>query len=342
MGAESQRKVAALLIIMHRKQMRICKLQSEKLQRNIGRTVNFIEFLKNLEKRREVLPAVDVDGFRNSFEPGHPRLQKLQRQVRILRNHAKELVPLKKGSGDWYFNLLHPESKSGKTILRFEERVQDLSYDGVCEIIEYLSDNKGDFERLEQLLFDIGWQRKSFPFGLYRKAELPMAGYIFPEVIGDTLIDREWAFTPFDTLNGMDWPFKSAVDMLFEMMILTNPFQIARLYWDIIQEAAKCMQNVMVRSGVRSEDVEIDFDSLFPILMICVFVFGIDEWMQVALYVISFNEHVSDDPQLQFAMTYLEGLVTQILALDKEDLRRKAAVMRRQWVEEERDPLGLR
>jgi hypothetical protein len=38
---------------------------------------------------------------------------------------------------------------------------------------------------------------------------------------------------------------------------------------------------------------------------------------------------VVDDPQLQFAMTYLEGLLTQIIALDVEELNRKAAEIRR-------------
>jgi hypothetical protein len=75
--------------------------------------------------------------------------------------------------------------------------------------------------------------------------------------------------------------------------------------------------------------------------MICVFTFGIDEWMQVALYVISFNEEVSDDPHLQFAMTYLEGLITHIIALDLDALKKKATLMRKEWADDLVDPLGF-
>ena len=144
------------------------------------------------------------------------------------------------------------------------------------------------------------------------------------------MVDRQYAFIPFSTLNGMDWPFKPAVDKIFEMMILTNPFDIARVFYDVIHQAAECMESVLVAGGMDPDDVEIDFDSLFPILMICVFVFGVDEWMKVALYTLSFNEQAANDPQLQFAMTYLEGLMTHIMALDTNKLREKAVQMRKQ------------
>jgi hypothetical protein len=32
-----------------------------------------------------------------------------------------------------------------------------------------------------------------------------------------------------------------AVDRIFEMMILTDPFDIARVHWDVGQEVSKCM-----------------------------------------------------------------------------------------------------
>ena len=127
---------------------------------------------------------------------------------------------------------------------------------------------------------------------------------------------------------------------IFEMMILTNPFDIAKVFWDVIQEAAECMKRMLIDRGEKPEDIEIDFDSLFPVLMICVFVFGLDEWMTVALYTISFNEQ-TDDPELQFAMTYLEGLVTHIMALDQTKLKAKAAQLREKWASDAADPLGV-
>lgn len=343
MGAESQRKNAAIHVIAYRKQGKIEKLMSHKLRDDIERSVMFTEFLKDIESsgRYQLLPAVNVSGFRASLGLEDKKIKRLNREVEMLRARAKELVELKPGTGDWYFNLLHPKSKTGKIIQRFEEKVDQLTYEDVYVIVEHLCENDDDFSMLEDLLFDLAWQKRQFPFGFAKNCKLPTKGDFFPAVVGDTLVDEEYAFIPFNVLNGMQWPFKSAVDMIFDMLILTNPFSIARVYWDVIQEAAQCMQKVLVSRGMAPEDVEIDFDSLFPILMICVFAFGSDEWMRVALYTISFNEHVDDDPQLQFAMTYLEGLITHIMALDKAKLRQKSIEMRGKWADEQSDPLGV-
>ena len=344
MGAESQRKNAAIIIIAHRKQGRIEKLMGHKLQNDIERTVMFFEFLRDIESNGKypLLPAIDVAAFRKSLETVDEKIERLSREVKLLMSKAKELVELKPGTGDWYFNLMHPKSKTGQIIQRFEEKVGELTYEDVYHIIGHLSENEDDFSRLEDLLFDLGWQKQPFPFGFARMCKLPTKGDFFPAVVGDTLVDEEFAFIPFNVLNGMDWPFKSAVDMIFDMLILTNPFRIARVYWDVIQEAAQCMQKVLVNRGKDPDEIEIDFDSLFPILMICVFAFGSDEWMRVALYTISFNEQVDDDPQLQFAMTYLEGLITHIMALDKAKLRQKSIEMRGKWADEQSDPLGVK
>jgi hypothetical protein len=40
-------------------------------------------------------------------------------------------------------------------------------------------------------------------------------------------------------------------------------------------------------------------------------------------------------------MTYLEGLITHIFALNLDALKQKATDMRRTWADEMADPLGL-
>jgi hypothetical protein len=48
------------------------------------------------------------------------------------------------------------------------------------------------------------------------------------------------------------------------------------------------------------------------------------------MYAMSFNEYVKDEHvQLKFAMTYLEGLVTEIVALDFDTLKAKAIELRK-------------
>ncbi|OHT06670.1 hypothetical protein TRFO_25200 [Tritrichomonas foetus] len=344
-GIEKNRKIAALHIIYHRKRGKAAQLGVMQTRENMERVNQFIDFLKNLKKEAsKLLPAINVDQFKESLPALPKKCRKLEKIANKIQPHLQEIEETKPGTGDWYENLIHPDTKSGKIIGRFEDRINELNYDDVYAIVDHLSGGDQEkFSKIEQILFDLGWAKKPFPFGLKPRGKLPSSSDLFPAAIGQTLVPTEYAFTPFSLLNVMNWPFKSAVDMIFEMFIHTNPFSIARVFWDVIQEAAQCMQKVLVvEKGVRSEDVEIDFDSLFPILMICVFTFGSDEWMEIALYTISFNEHVSDDPQLQFSMTYLEGLVTHIMALDRKVLKKRGAELRNKWADEDDDPLGLK
>jgi hypothetical protein len=348
-GLQSQRKNAAVLILLHRTQMKIFKEQSCDLKRNMETIAGFRDFLARIsDENDQAYPSVDFVRFQRSLGQLNPRITQLGKRMVYLQAHKKELIDRKPGSGDWEFNLLHPKMKSGKVIGRFEERVERLVYDDVLSIIDHLCQERSEFRRIESLLFDLAWSKQPYPFGFSEKRNpkagkwvLPVKGDMFPAVIGPTVLNTDFAFTPFSVLNGLRWPFKAAVNKIFDMMIMTNPFDIARVYWSVIQEAAKCMQRVLVIGGLNPDEIEIDCDSLCPVLMICVFAFGIDEWMQVATYAVSFSEHTRDDPELQFAMTYLEGLVTHIIALDQQDLRRKAAEMRRGWADDQTDPLGL-
>jgi hypothetical protein len=349
-GVEAQRKNAAILILLHRTQMKIFKEQSHALKADLKMIAGFRDFVGTFSETDDTpYPLVDVVSFQRSLgESGRTAaIAALQRRSVYLRAHRKDLVERKAGTGSWEFNLLHPRGKTGMVIQRFENKIDSLHYEEVFSIIEHLSEDSREFRRIEALLFDLAWCKKTYPFGLSGKRkqaapiQLPVKGDMFPAVIGPTVLNSELAFTPFSILNSLQWPFRSAVDKLFEMLLLTNPFDIARVYWEVIQLVAKCMQRILVIGGMDPNDIEIDFDSLFPVLMICVFAFGVDEWMRVALYTVSFSDFVSDDPELQFSMTYLEGLITHIIALDQDTLRRKAAEMRTVWADEQADPLGL-
>jgi hypothetical protein len=327
MDVRSLRKKAAVLVILYRKEMKVEKLKTQSLQAAFEKVVLFIEFLNGLEQD-DTLPVVDMDAFRKSLDRLRPDTRKLQNAVRRLRAAAVELQEPKPNSGNWYYNLIHPKTRTGKIIARFEQRIDDLVYDDVYSIIEHLSATREDFERVEDLLFDLGWQKKQCPFGLLVNRPLPVKPHLFPAVLGvPNDIDERFRFMAFSELHGADWPLKKATDMLFEMLILPNPFDVMRCFWNVIQEVADALHDVRDIPGRPSAEVDIGFDAIFPLLMACVFAFGVDEWIQVAFYTVSFSEHATSDSQLQFAMTYLEGLITQMLAIDGEAIERTAAEM---------------
>jgi hypothetical protein len=331
-GLAEQRESAGIAHVVLRLHKKKEKLKWRDIDFNLQRTVRFSDFLKQLEREceGEILPSIDIEWFRKSFPPPNPQIKRIEQHCAVLRARMRPLAPLPPGTGDSLFDLMHPLTKTGQIIIRFEEKLHLLSYPELTSIVQRLK-QKGNPIDIESLLFDLAWARMPFPFGVTslrtQGTTRVMVSDLFPAVIADTALDKKWAFMRFEILNGASWPFQTAVDMIWEMMIQTNPFEIARVYWRVIEEVSRCTERMLVEQGQRVEDVEVDFDSLFPLIMICVFAFGIEEWMQVATYALSFMEHSTADAQLAFAMTYLEGLVTQILALDTQELRRKAETM---------------
>ena len=319
-GIDTQRVQAATLVILAKKRVKLANMKSQILKCQIEQVVDLLDYLNTSQDRTDVLPIVDVSKLRKSLPQTSPAIRDLESRIRALKAKSKELVELKPNSGDWYFTLLHPKSRTGKMIERFEARIGQLNYDDIYEIIDHLSSDRDDFSRLEDLLFDIGWQHVNYPFGFVRAPGRVIVPELIPAVLGDLSILGDYAFTPCSILNGIEWPFKSAVDMIFEMMVMTSPFEMGRVFWDVIQEASRCMQRLLIESGKDPSEIDVNFDSLFPVLVMCVFVFGLDEWMTVALYTISFNEQVNDDAQLQFSMTYLESIITHIISTEKQEL----------------------
>lgn len=341
-GIEQNRNKAAIAAIHIRKSLRLHDVYAEIMRSNIARCGKYIDWLRDLPVEYPCVPTLITDKFLETLIMKNEKTQKIEKQIAILEKQLKPITPTKAGSGDWYENVLHPKSKTGEIIKRFEEKISELRFSDVFEILEHLAEIEGNYSEFEDLLFDIAWSRVQYPFGISRVIKLPPVKDLFPAAFAKIEMPEEYTLASFNMLNGMDWPFKTVVDLLFSMMILTNPFDIAHVFWDVIQEAAKCMnKQLVVFKGVAPEDVEIDFDSLFPVLLISILTFGIDEWMQVALYTMSFNEFVHDDPQLQFAMTYLEGLVTQMLSIDMNKVKQKAHQIRDNWIEESVDPLGV-
>lgn len=338
-GIHVLRKEAAIHSILIRKESRLYSAKSEFLRAQIYRTMLFRDYLRSF-KGVKTCPLFLMDSYIKSTKFNEEQVQNLKHKIKVLRSLKVTLQPIQSIPNDWVFNICNPMTKYGRIIQRYEDRMDSLFYPDVITIAEKLSEMH-PYDEVEQLLFDIAWSKKSYPFGINRKSSVPNTLALFPAAVANTLLTPEEAATPFSYLQYTNCPFNKCLNYLFEMLLQTSPFVSAKIFWDLIQEVAAIMKNIMVvRQGIDAEDVEIDFDSLFPQLIVCVLAFGIDEWIQCALWTMSFAEMVADEPQLQFAMTYLEGLVTQILALDVTKLRKKAEDLRTQWADEISDPLA--
>ena len=128
--------------------------------------------------------------------------------------------------------------------------------------------------------------------------------------------------TPFSILNSLEWPFKFTYVDFFELTCYRNPFRIANRFYDIIQNIANRLQQLAIESGKDEDDVEIDFDSLFSNILVCVIAYGCPTILDTIEYCSMFVDYAVDAKQ-QFAMTHCNGIIQYFHTTTTEKFRRR-------------------
>jgi hypothetical protein len=167
------------------------------------------------------------------------------------------------------------------------------------------------------MLFGIAWAVVPFPCVEAQAApRIPPVSGIVPKVFSPPWLDDEWALATFDQLGRRDWPLKTAVNLVWPMMIYTNPFEVARQFYRVIDEIGKCVQRIMIRRNEPTKFVEIDFDQIFALMIVCVLAAGIGAIVEVMAWSCAFREYAKEDPHVQYAMSHMEGLCSHLSRLE--------------------------
>ncbi|OHT14639.1 hypothetical protein TRFO_14940 [Tritrichomonas foetus] len=208
-----------------------------------------------------------------------------------------------------------------------------------------LMDKENERKKYKQeavtIMFDLAWSLKNFPILEQMKdlLKLPCLDDVIPAVLRPSFIPEKYNYMTCTQLFVSDWPYKPAVDMFWEIMVTTNPFDIARIFYDIINTIGECVLKVVNdqidRENKKIENdedkkkmkkhVDIDFDQLFILLLVCIFVSGLTELVLPMTYCSSFREYMPmEDHSLQYAMTYLEALCVHLSTVNFNHLRKQS------------------
>jgi hypothetical protein len=187
-------------------------------------------------------------------------------------------------------------------------------------------------ESLIDELFAIGWQTRPFPFAAVTVGPIPPTSDLIAKVFAPDFIGDEWLYVPLGKLARRDWPLRRATERLFPIVVLTNPFQIADHFYGVIEEIGKCVQRVIIRGGGTAGFVEIDFDQMFVLMILCLLTSGLCEILAPMQYAFAFAAFVKGNPCRQYAMSHMEGLCAHLAQLDYGDLRRRSALLLEEFV----------
>lgn len=304
-----------------------CDIMLDVTRSNIHVIDDFQEFLKQIKDTSKTFPKINIDAFLNKcIKQYDPKIiSKYDSQLEIL---ASQIKPLNCSKGDSVSQFLSPETKSGRIISRFIKRVKEMSYSDFDVVLTAVTPNSHLFATIRTIMFDIAWQKQPYPFTTVSHLQFPKIFDLTPRSVNPPYLQEKYLDTTFSTLNHTDWPFKFTYLDFFVLMCIRNPFSIANKFYQIIQNIANVIQDLAVAAeGKDEDDIEIDFDTLFAHLLVCIIACGCPEILNTLEYCSKFIDYATD-PHQQFAMTHCAGIVQHIRLNTTESIRRKVKLNR--------------
>jgi hypothetical protein len=335
LGCDRMRHYFRFQIALQTHRLDFCDKEYSAMKQNISRFAEFRDFLDHL-----AVPGICVDfkKFCLTLNDVPSNTATFEREERRLKAQVQRALKWPKPSPDPYASFTDPETRTGQILVRFKKELSRVLYPDVETIADALLDVAKDrtlftTETLKDELFTIGWQFQPFPFApLAPLPRLPPTSDLIAKVFAPDFIGEEWLYVPFGKLARRDWPLRRATERLFPIVVLTNPFHIAEHFYGVIEEIGKCVQRVIIRGGGTAGFVEIDFDQMFVLMILCLLTSGLCDILAPMQYAFAFAEFVKTDPSKQYAMSHMEGLCAHLSQLDYGDLRKRSAALLEEFV----------
>lgn len=238
--------------------------------------------------------------------------------------------------------LLNPKVKSGRIIQRFILKANEMAYEDIEVIADALFELASDYlTRYEiiSILFDIIWSLNPSKYPIVPRVNtfwVPYLMDLIPAAVDPPYLNEKWKRMTFIELSyDVNFPLRKAVDSLFELYLHSSPFEIGRCFSNTIHLVASAVQEMVREEGGNPDEVEIDFDQLFNLLIICIFASGLPTITEPLSYASYFDQYACDDNEIHFAMSHMEGLCAHLPKMNFKELREKSNKLKEQYLKEE-------
>ncbi|OHS93094.1 hypothetical protein TRFO_40593 [Tritrichomonas foetus] len=270
-------------------------------------------------------PFVNFTEFKAKFLSDSNRIYEINDKKEQLKAYRASLSSEPPQNQNWTVKFLSLDFKSGRIIRRCISAFGDMTYYDIEVILKAITPKPEFLPLTRHLIFDLAWEHYMFPFTETAVMTLPNIFDLSPKIFSPPFLDEKSLNTPFNILNSTDWPFRKVSEELFTLLVETDPFVVADIFWDIITDITKIATDLAIKSGKAPEDADLGFEALFKYLLVIVFAFGVSEVIEMMAFSSFYYEFIENDPQKQFVMTHFNGLVKYINDIDANEYHRQFA-----------------
>ena len=277
------------------------KKKTHVFQGNIRRIAQVLDFIHSAHSS---IDKFNYDLFSSKYIIKEPHFDTLKR-IQAIDAKGRSMIWEQPKPTEWDKDYYIPSTRSYKILHRFLQKIDEMDYYDVEIIDNALIQNKNElFDCTRSLLFDKSWEILMFPFSDTPELHFPKSVFErTPKSFNVPFIPEPYSTMPLNILNSTDWPLRNVSENLFIILVETDPFVIADLFWTSIQEIGKVVKKL------DPSVTDLDFDQLFTLMIAMVVAFGCDEILEVFHFSSSFEDYETKNAHRKFAMQHMQGLV---------------------------------
>jgi len=307
-GLKENRNLLFLLQYLHAMKMKKTNKQLRHIE-NIQIHMNsMIKHIKLINQYSGIFYSVDIDGFLNAIPDIKAEMSSLSRRIEILEKKAlkPKHPPIPTSFSD---QLIYPTSTTLPIFISLQSCVHTKTIPQVFQEFREMTDDNDEFYILIDHAFTFAWQSCSYPFISNDIPDIPLftdarVSYFDPDYIPDVFLE-----TQIGNIDLIEWPFRSVIEILLSIHFEINPVLMAKKFYDALHETAKC---VTTNTG---KPIDVDFDTLFPLILINVLASGIAANKYILPYIASLSTIPLSNTYCKLGASYAEAVLQHLFSV---------------------------
>ena len=303
-------------VLMHRVVTLTTKQHSLYLSDSDNRLKHYqamLEYLKSPPDFSLFYVSVDLKGYMSDIPNHREKLERIKNKLERLKPFVKtpNLLP---PPSDLVGQLIYPTSTTFGMFQQIEKTSATARFEDVLREFKEMTDDSSELEILLDLAFEFAWRETQFPFLDKHLSYLPTFIGVRVSLFGIPFMPDKFQEMHVEDLMNSDWPYTSVTKMLFELFFMINPMKMARLVYDAMEEAGRII------AAMSTKPMEIDFDTIFPLIMICTLATGLTADRRILPFISEIGRQGIDDSYCQLGASYTDAIIKHILTLNELEM----------------------
>ena len=312
-GLNENRKMFFLLDYLNQLKLKETTILTRNYEEQLEYIVEMQKYLQNPPNYTNFHMVINLKGYLNAIPQRDEELSRVQKKI----NWLEKIVTTPSFSAppdDFEEQLIYPTSSTYPTFKMFEKRAKKITMSEVFRESKQLTDVPEELDTLLNIAFSFGWRKTEFPFIDKRNVDISITYDMKVKIFDPPYLPDEFLDLTINELRNSDWPYSSVVDILDTLFFLINPIEGAKTFYKAMEETAKCVSNV------TRNNLLVDFDTIFPLILLAVLASGLLSEPLILRYIASLSTIQYYDSHVNFAASYVEAILQHLSKLKDSDV----------------------